>query len=207
MVSKSTSILMAVAIVAVAAVAIIGIGYAYTASTDNTSNTSSVTYMTLSQGSYTGSFNGGVVYNTVTTASGTTKTFDSSQITAIGETGLSGICLGTANLTVAQTGTVSDYKFSVSNTGTMTGTFYIGIQVGGGAEVVRSYTANATNFYSTADGTGAITAIGSAATIDDEVTSIVVKMYVNAMPEPAANAEVVKPLNGVTFQFTITATA
>ena len=200
MVSKSTSILMAIGIVAVAAVAIIGLGYAYTATTDNTDNTSAVTYITLSQSDYDGVFNGAVKYNTVTTSTGTTKTFDTEQLQTIFDS-TKAISLGTASFTVAQTGTASDYNFSVQKTaGTMTGTFYIKTTIGG-VSTIRLFDSSATNYYSSAAGHDAVTSAPGSLAVDDAVTSITVEMFVAAMPDPTANAEVVKPLNGVTFQF------
>jgi hypothetical protein len=65
MVTKSTAVLLAIAVVAVAAVSIVGVAYAYTASTENSSNTSSAEFVTLSQDNYTwGETN--VKYNTTT---------------------------------------------------------------------------------------------------------------------------------------------
>lgn len=200
MVSKSSSILMAIGIVAVAAVAIIGLGYAYTATTENTDNSSAAKYITLSQGDYDGVFNGAVKYDTVTTSTGTTKTFNTEQLREI-LTGVNAISLGSATLTVAQTGGASDYNFYVKNTsGTMSGTFYVGITVGG-QEKIRAYTPGAENYYSSASGDSAVTSAPATLAVGSSVTSITVTMYVSAMTAPTENADVVLPLNDVTFQF------
>ena len=216
MVSKSTSILLAVAVVAVSAVAIIGLGYAYTASTDNTDNTSGATYITLSQGAqasdYTGAFNGTVKFNTVSNAPGSVKyTFDSTQITPIGGyTTVSALSLGTHTITVTPTNTNNaSYNFSVTDNSAssdvdaikMNGTFYIKITAGG-VSSIRAYTPGAVNYYDTADSHTAATEEPATKLIESTVTTIEVELFVATLDAPVSPADIVKPLEGVTFTFT-----
>jgi len=213
MVSKSTSILLAVAVVVVGAIAIVGLGYAYTASTDNSGNTSEVSYITLTQddADYANAFNGSVKYDTKTYYENsqvkTTYTFNTDQLKVL-YGNVKGVELGSVIITVAKTGNTDNIKFSVANTSDsgLTGTFYIGIQAGTGAEVIREFnsTQNTENFLKTIAGDDhtAVTDMGQADSTSE--TTITVKLYCSEMPEPTEGAAIVKPLNGVTFQFKAT---
>lgn len=96
MVSKSSSILMAIGIVAVAAVAIIGLGYAYTASSTNTGNELDASYLTVSQTAYADGFeDNAVVFNTSKTGAETvTYTLSGTASKSTGAA-IAGIELGT----------------------------------------------------------------------------------------------------------------
>ena len=216
MVSKSSSILMAIGIVAVAAVAIIGLGYAYTASTDNEGNTSVAKYITLNQGnvqgvSYTGAFDNAIKFDTVTGSSGTTYSLNQDQfVTIIDNDGLTpdvkAASLGSLTINVTKTTNNEDnFKFSVQKigNGTMSGTFYISIAVNGSNAVVRQFDAANENFYqsiSNDDHTAATTKNSATNVAAGTTTTIVVTMYVSAM-DNVTNPDNAKPLNDVTFRF------
>ena len=216
MVSRNTSILLAVAIIAIGAVAIIGVAYAYTASTDNTGNTSGDEYIILSQGgSYTGAFNGNVKYDTITNSTGTTYEISSDQFKQIlsseqmgGGAAVYATCLGTKDITVTGYNNATNFKFSVSQKETdgMTGTYYIGIKVGNGDEQIRAFTSTTgtANYYketSNGDhGDVPLFANGTAIdAVDDGSVTITVKLYLTTISGSALLTT--PPLNNVAFEF------
>jgi len=223
MVSKSTSILLAVAVVAVSAVAIIGLGYAYTASTENSGNTTAVKYITLTpnegsgeswSSSYTGAFDNPVKYNTVNNGGTITYTVNTEQIVDIDGDGNgtdNGILLGTAKIVIAPEtgGTVPAFKFSVARTaGTMTGTYKIAYSTSENSGYnYRSFSfdnasTSIINYYASGDG-DAVTNGANAGTFSAGTTEVYVKLFyvVGANPEGSTTLSNVTPLSGVTFQF------
>lgn len=216
MANKNTNMILAVAVIAVCAIAIIGVGYAYTATTENTGNDSSVKYITLSQGDntsarYANAFDKEITYDTKTVADGntvkTTFTLSPNQaVSSFAVTDVTAVKLGEVEINTSKLNTTDGFKFSVTNTETMSGTFYIGIKVGTGSEIIRAYTPGSSNYYQTTpDDHSAVTAgtnasiISSGSTTVDKIT---VSMYLGVNPSTAPTTPNDKPLQNVTFTFT-----
>ena len=216
--------ILAVAVIAVCAIAIIGVGYAYTATTENTGNDSSVKYITLTQGknstaaeaaaTYANAFDKEITYDTKTAVVGnivtTTYTLTAGQaVDPAPITGLSLVKLGEVQINTSKVNTKDGFKFFVTNGDTMTGTFYIGIDVGTD-KTLREYTSKANNYYKTGTDNGAVTedtATSNVTVISSgsaTVDTITVSMYYSAPAEPPASPNN-KPLQDVTFTFTAVA--
>lgn len=211
MVSKSTSILLAVAVVAVSAVAIIGLGYAYTASTENSGNTTTSKYITLNQATYADNFDGRITYSTSNNGTNVTYTLDGAV--ELGDSGTSGVLLGSTTVQVVRTNANETFKFSVSKfSGDMTGTFWIGIQVQGSDEQFRPFTVGSENYYHLYVNNdeiakhAAVTDAGNADAISNS-PDITVKFYITGLNSATTAPTEVQPLNNVTFKFTATSVA
>jgi len=219
MANKNTNMILAVAVIAVCAIAIIGVGYAYTATTENTGNDSSVKYITLTQGDttakYANAFDKEITYDTkravVNDTVTTTYTLTPGQAeTSFAVSGVTAVKLGVVEINTSKVNTKDGFKFSVTNEGTMNGTFYIGIKVGD-SEIIRAYTPGSPNYYqTTSDDHSTVTEDTNASIISPgsaTVDKITVSMYLGVPPSTAPTSPNDKPLNDVKFIFTATAPA
>lgn len=219
MVSKSSSILMAIGIVAVAAVAIIGLGYAYTASTQNADNDAIAGYLLLTQTDYDHGFEDNkVAYNT-SNPDGTNVTYtfagtvesngsavSANQLknavetdkvyyhTAVTENEFGDKVYELGNslftLTSTQLGNIPAYSIKVETTGLETTYYKYYLTVNSGVD-----------FYPLVNSTATVIPVASPGTTSDEIT---IHLYVasNANVVAALNSAVTTPLADTTFTVT-----
>lgn len=178
----------------VIAAATIGVAYGYWATTQNTDNTSDEAYIIITPSgpsAYTGAFSSTIKYDTVNDSGTITYSLSDGQTTEItvGSDEIECVKLGELTIGITQQGGPVAFDFTMTRvSGTMTGTFYVGVSTSTDGTNWSAYTYQA--FTS-----------NSFDNLSSSTVSMKVALFVDSAFQPDSNATPVNPLDNVTFRF------
>ena len=174
----------------------VGISYAleYHGDIWNDTNDTEPTYVILTADSYSHAFDTDLYFNTFN--HGGTITYTSANdcdSISVGGNDVDAIPLGMITFTISRTNCDDDFDFIVSNTGTMTGTFYLGYSTSEDGTNYEEFV-----YIPYVNGTGV-----TIEDLDNEIVNIKVKMYLNPSFQTPESALATNPLVNVTFAYRI----